>query len=185
MIMRCPICGSENVRQIRRPYHYTESGLDSVYLKGIPYFTCNSCKDEVVQIPRPQQLHDVIAENLAIAPRRLRPKEIRFLRTQMGWSQQQLADRLGVDRVTVCRWESEKEEQRPEPHTDFAIRFTWVQSRIAAGSQDSSQKLSKKRMDALMRIHTVLAQILGSLGGQERRQPKRMVVDVQSMTLVA
>lgn len=183
--MRCPVCGSEKVRQIRRPYHYTESGLDSVYLKGIPYFFCSVCKDEAVQIPGPQQLHDLIAENLVAVPRRLLPKEIRFLRTQMGWSQQQLADRMGVDRVTVCRWESEKEEQRPEPHTDFVIRFIWVQSRLAAGSQDPSRKLSKKRMNALTAVHAILAQILGSLSVEERRPPKRMVVDVPSMKLVA
>ncbi len=183
--MRCPICGSSNVREIRRPYHYSESGLDSVYLKNIPYRYCNVCKDEVVTIPNPQLLHDLIAENVAIVPRRLRPKEIRFLRTQMGWSQQQLADRLSVDRVTVCRWESEKEDQKPEPHTDFAIRFVWVQSRLAALRKPPVSRISKKRIEGLTRTHDVLSQILCQIGEAEQKPPKRMVVDVAKMQLVA
>ncbi len=183
--MRCPICGSGNVREIRRPYHYTESGLDSVYLKGIPYYYCNACKDEVVLIPNPQMLHDLIAENVVVTPRRLQPKEIRFLRTQMGWSQQQLADHLSVDRVTVCRWESEKDGQKPEPHTDFAIRFIWVQARLATLKKPPISRISKKRIDGLTRVHAVLAQILGRIGVEEHKPPKRMVVDVAKMQLVA
>jgi DNA-binding transcriptional regulator YiaG len=118
-------------------------------------------------------------------PRRLQPKELRFLRTQMGWSQQLFADHLGVDRVTVCRWESEKENQKPKPHTDFVIRFVWVQSRLAADSERPSSKLSKKRTADLARVHAALAQILGHLGVDEHKPPKRMVVDVPKMQMVA
>lgn len=33
-------------------------------------------------------------------------KAMRFYRKQHGWSQQELADELGVDRLTVSRWEN-------------------------------------------------------------------------------
>ena len=36
----------------------------------------------------------------------LTPTQIRKLRQDKGWSQQSLADRLGVNRTTVVRWEA-------------------------------------------------------------------------------
>jgi len=36
----------------------------------------------------------------------LTPTQIRKLRQDRGWSQQALADRLGVNRTTVVRWEA-------------------------------------------------------------------------------
>ena len=36
----------------------------------------------------------------------LTPTQIRKLRLDRGWSQQALADRLGVNRTTVVRWEA-------------------------------------------------------------------------------
>ena len=43
----------------------------------------------------------------------LTPTEIRQLRQDRGWSQQALADRLGVNRTTVVRWEMD--EVKPLP----------------------------------------------------------------------
>jgi len=39
--------------------------------------------------------------------------EIRFLRDQYGWTQRELADRLGTDSVTVSRWERGVSKPRP------------------------------------------------------------------------
>jgi transcriptional regulator with XRE-family HTH domain len=36
----------------------------------------------------------------------LTPTQIRKLRQDRGWSQQALADKLGVNRTTVVRWEA-------------------------------------------------------------------------------
>jgi DNA-binding XRE family transcriptional regulator len=36
----------------------------------------------------------------------LTPTQIRQLRQERGWSQQALADKLGVNRTTVVRWEA-------------------------------------------------------------------------------
>ncbi len=43
----------------------------------------------------------------------LTPTKIRKLRQERGWSQQALADRLGVNRTTVVRWEAD--EVKPLP----------------------------------------------------------------------
>jgi len=36
----------------------------------------------------------------------MRPAELKALRKNLGMSQAQLAEKLGIDRVTVARWES-------------------------------------------------------------------------------
>lgn len=43
----------------------------------------------------------------------VKPKQIRALRTRHGWTQQELAERLGTDPVTVSRWERGKSRPRP------------------------------------------------------------------------
>lgn len=43
----------------------------------------------------------------------MRPAEIRALRARQGWTQNDLADRLGTDAVTVSRWERGKSLPRP------------------------------------------------------------------------
>lgn len=41
------------------------------------------------------------------------PDEIRALRTRYGWTQKELAARLGTDDVTVSRWERGRSKPRP------------------------------------------------------------------------
>lgn len=43
----------------------------------------------------------------------MRPSAIRTLRARHGWTQKELADRLGTDAVTVSRWERGKSQPRP------------------------------------------------------------------------
>ena len=85
-------------------YHYTECGLDNVYLEKM-----NSVADhggeETVSIPAIGVLHRVIAEGIISAPYKMSGREIRFLRTEMGLSQDEMAKLLRVERLTVSRWE--------------------------------------------------------------------------------
>lgn len=43
----------------------------------------------------------------------MRPSEIRALRARHGWTQKEMAARLGTDAVTVSRWERGKSRPRP------------------------------------------------------------------------
>ncbi|MCP4346930.1 MAG: YgiT-type zinc finger protein [Desulfobacterales bacterium] len=47
--MNCPICNSEMVCK-RTIHHYTESGLDNVFLDGVEVCQC-SCSEKIVSIP--------------------------------------------------------------------------------------------------------------------------------------
>ena len=85
-------------------YHYTECGLDNVYLYNIPQLTdCGS--NDVVYIPRINQLHRVITIALLKKQGLLSAKEIRFIRTYLELRQARLAEELGKDAQTVGRWE--------------------------------------------------------------------------------
>lgn len=86
-------------------YHYTECGLDDVWLDGgvvhheTPYGPGVSFRDI-------DGLHKIIGLHLADSLRPLTGKEVRFLRVEMNLSQKTLAGLIGVGDTTVARWES-------------------------------------------------------------------------------
>ena len=88
-------------------HHYTECGLDDVYLlsghdvHATPY-------GEGVSIHDVDGLHRAIGRWLALEKKSLSGKEIRFLRKELGLTQERLADRLGTTCQTLARWEKDK-----------------------------------------------------------------------------
>jgi DNA-binding transcriptional regulator YiaG len=73
-------------------YQYKVSGLDNVYLKGgVTQYLCPKCGAASTVIKNIVGLHKVIAINIAVAKRRLKGAELRFLREQLGFSAEELA----------------------------------------------------------------------------------------------
>mgnify|MGYP006276521787 CR=1 FL=1 len=85
-------------------YQYDECGLDNVVLEHFPVQVDDE-GDEVVTIPNVNLLHRVLVGAVAIKSGGLKPKEIRFLRSELGMSQAELARLVGRDGQTVGRWE--------------------------------------------------------------------------------
>lgn len=85
-------------------YHYTESGLDNVWLangyreKETPY-------GKGVAFADADQLDETIARCLVNKAGRLTGKEFRFLRSLLGLAQRSLADMLDVTEQSVSLWE--------------------------------------------------------------------------------
>lgn len=88
----------------RIDYRYDECGLDNVILEGFPV-QIDDDGDEVITVPDIHVLHRVLAYAVATKEGGLNPSEIRFLRTEMGLSQAELANVVGCDGQTVGRWE--------------------------------------------------------------------------------
>lgn len=86
------------------PYHYTESGLDNVYLYNISVIQ-DVEGEQTICIPHVNELHKVIAKALLQKRGELTGKEIRFLRTYVLFSQAELASLIGKDGQTIGRWE--------------------------------------------------------------------------------
>ena len=85
-------------------YHYTECGLNNVFIEGALKFG-DGAGEASVTIPAIGQLHRVIAEGIVMHPAKMSGQELRFLRAEMGLTQAQLAEIVKVSLLTVSRWE--------------------------------------------------------------------------------
>lgn len=111
-----------------KPYHYKESGLTNVYLmNGYTLETYDG--EEYVSIENVEGLWKAIGLNLITSQKTLSPREIRFLRTQMGRTQAELAQLLRVDDQTIARWE--KGLSRMPGPADVALRMLFLGSPVA------------------------------------------------------
>jgi putative zinc finger/helix-turn-helix YgiT family protein len=90
-------------------YHYTESGLNNVNLKGITIHHCLKCGTQVPVISRINEWHERISTALLAKPSLLTGEEFRFLRKEMRLKAVELASLMGVNKVTLSRWETNTE----------------------------------------------------------------------------
>jgi DNA-binding transcriptional regulator YiaG len=107
------------------PYHYIESGLDTIYLlNGV--HTIEEDGDTFTSINDIEQLHLQIAKALINKHSPLQAKEFKFLRVELNLSQKALAELLGVDSQTVARWE--KGETAIPRGSDVLLRAYYLES---------------------------------------------------------
>ncbi|HCP81790.1 MAG TPA: transcriptional regulator [Octadecabacter sp.] len=85
-------------------YHYTECGLNNVFIEGLAPVT-DVDGDEVIEIPAINALHCAIAEGIVKHEKGISGDELRFLRSEMGYTQAELATIVHVDKQTIGRWE--------------------------------------------------------------------------------
>lgn len=104
--MKCDECGGRMTTEANAVRRYDVGGLPHVELHGIEASRCAECGREEVAIPRMAQLHRVLAEAFVKQQRNLAPVEVRFLRKHVGLSTADFAQRMGVTRETVTRWET-------------------------------------------------------------------------------
>ncbi|VVN68800.1 helix-turn-helix domain-containing protein [Pseudomonas fluorescens] len=85
-------------------YHYVESGLPNVWLSN-GFVVKETAYGESVAITDVKGLHDVIGKSIAEKPAPLTGAEFRFLRKELGLSQERLADIVGLTSQAVAIWE--------------------------------------------------------------------------------
>ncbi|WNG41538.1 helix-turn-helix domain-containing protein [Archangium violaceum] len=107
--MNCSRCGGP-LKVVREDYNYNECGLDDVLLVNVKMRHCASCGDRSPVLGSIEELHTVIARQLALKKSLLTGKEIRFLRKYLGYSAADYARQVGVTPETISRWENEKLE---------------------------------------------------------------------------
>lgn len=105
-------------------YHYTECGLDNVMIEGLNVVNDHAGEDTVV-IPAIGLLHQVIAEGIVSLPTKMSGRELRFLRTEMGMTQAQLAEVLKVTLLTISRWE--REENPIQDAAEMLVRLMAIE----------------------------------------------------------
>ena len=88
----------------QKMYRYMECGLDNVFIEGLVPDKDDE-GDDVITIPNVTGLHQAIAETIVAGETGMRGAELRFIRTEMGMTQAQLAKVLHHDTQTIGRWE--------------------------------------------------------------------------------
>ncbi len=142
-------------------YHYTECGLNNVYVEVTAL-----CKDhasgDMVTIPAIGQLHQVIAEGIVTHPAKMTGQELRFLRSEMGLTQAQMAKFLKVTLLTVSRWE--RNETPVKDTAEMLVRLMAAQ-RLQLEVDLDVESVSEKVTEGAL-IHEI--RIKGSEEGQYR-----------------
>ncbi|MFO1099741.1 MAG: hypothetical protein U1E81_16110 [Xanthobacteraceae bacterium] len=101
-------------------YHYTESGLDNVFLAN-GYRIHKTPYGDGVSIQDTPGLHRAIGQWLISAPKPLNGAELRFLRLEMEQTQSCLAGIVGTTEQTLRLWEKKRGKDLPGP-ADRLIR---------------------------------------------------------------
>ena len=83
-----------------REFRYTDCGLENVVIEGLES-QIDDAGEEVVVIPNIFGLHKVLAYCIITRPHGLRPDELKFLRTEMGLTQAELAERQTTCTMTA------------------------------------------------------------------------------------
>jgi putative zinc finger/helix-turn-helix YgiT family protein len=120
--MICVNCKKE-MKKVRTNYEYRESGLIGVTLGNITAYKCKECKEVYPVIANIKELHRVIGQELINKNALLTGEELVFLRKEMRIRAKDLAQVLGVHKVTISRWENKKE--RIGPAADRLIRMLY------------------------------------------------------------
>src|SRR3974390_1200353 len=102
-----------------KPYHYKACGLDDVYLLN-GYKRVETDYGSGVQIENVESLHKTICMYIVSAAKPLKPKEFKFLRKQLNYTQQYLAELMRVDVQTIARYE--KGETSIPGAADFTLK---------------------------------------------------------------
>ena len=132
-----------------KPYHYTECGLDNIFLLGgVDVHWLDG--EQYVSITNVEGLWKAIGLNLVANRKTFSPQEIRFIRLQMDKTQAELASLLRVDDQTVARWEKKK-CKIPGP-ADLALRFLFLACPVA--QPEGGQVLS--------RLHEAVEELVGT-----------------------
>ena len=139
-------------------YHYTESGLDNVYLAN-GYEFVEAPGGRAVRISDIDGLHEAIGRTLISDKKNLSGKEIRFLRHEMLMSQAKLAKLIEVGEQTVHRWEKGKAEI-PKP-AEALIRLLY------------REHIKDKGVSSIRRCLEHLADLEDALDGISLRQSNK------------
>lgn len=121
---KCFKCSGDLEAIKDRSYHYTESGLDYIWLIGVIQYKCKKCEEMFVEIPRINELHLLIGKNVICKKELLAGPEVKFLRKEIGMKSKDMAAALSIEAETYSRWETGK-QQVASCH-DKSLRMIYV-----------------------------------------------------------
>lgn len=132
--MRCPNCRASMKTQVLAEHDLTDLfGVNGVVVRNLPAMVCPSCGDLVIGGPVLEVLSEALFAQMLHGSFALFGAEVRFLRKAIGFTQVQLSELVGVDRVTVARWETSADRlAMPE---SIAIRAV-IAANVKGGAEE-------------------------------------------------
>ena len=121
--MICDRCGRRLRRRIQRKYPYTDGGLTNVFLRAVPVYVCPRHGVQAVVLRGIERILGDIKWHLLNPGAPFTPEAVRFLRKYEGWTQDELAGRLGVHKITVAKWETGRVPIGPIHHRLLYLLF--------------------------------------------------------------
>jgi DNA-binding transcriptional regulator YiaG len=121
-------------------YHYTECGLNNIIIEGLSVLIDDE-GDEVIEIPYINELHRAIASGIVLHERGMSGAELRFLRSEIGMTQVELANFLHKEKQTIGRWE--RAEFEIDGSSETMIRKLAIE-KLSLDISDGIDELSKK-----------------------------------------
>jgi putative transcriptional regulator len=130
-------------------YHYTESGLDHIWLEDGFTLENHPNYGELVSIWNVRGLHLAIGQWLIGQPRGLTGAEFKFLRTEMDLSQRVLGQLLGVTDQAIAKWEKARQKPVANKAAERLLRVCY--SNTTGGSGEFATILDRiTQLDAEM-----------------------------------
>jgi DNA-binding transcriptional regulator YiaG len=139
-------------------YKYTECGLDNVIIRNMPSVV-DDAGEQVYEIRNVFGLHKVISACIVRHPRGISSRELRFLRTEMGMTQAELAEIVKKDHQTVGRWE--RGEKSIDQNAEALIRLLAAE-RLALPRMETIEQLARRC------VPTAEVQVITIDGGDPR-----------------
>lgn len=136
-------------------YHYIECGLENVFIEGLTPMVDDD-GDEVITIPHVAELHAEIARGIITQDGAMDGTKLRFLRSEMGMTQANLAKKVNKDGQTIGRWE--RNEITIDPNAEVIIRQLVGERLIDAFDQKIERLMEHAQANAENREITIRKQ---------------------------
>ncbi len=85
-------------------YQYMESGLENVFIEGVSFVT-DDAGETCITVPNINGLHKAISTGIVRQKAGMTGREMRFLRTEIGLTQAELAIIVHREALAISRWE--------------------------------------------------------------------------------
>ena len=148
--MQCPSCNNtKSLKSETIVHHFKESGLDHITLNGVKKYSCKNCREIIYDFGDINQLNRLIAGALIRKKETLTNKEIRFLRTHVGYSSEMFARILGLDKTSFSRIENNR--AKVSNQVNMAVRLA-VAGKMADRNYDLHDLLLAIENDKLVSL---------------------------------
>lgn len=114
-------------------YRYTDSGLDNVIIEGVNFIK-DDAGEECLMIPNVVGLHKTIAHGIVVRRAGMSGSELRFIRTELGMTQAELATMIHRESLAVSRWE--RGECPIDANAEAVVRLYAIQTLKLPDSPD-------------------------------------------------